>query len=181
MLTRKSVVHMELPSEPSSAKKSATPDAKAAAAGSPKASPHRSARAHASEESTGTFSDSAASSDDLEITSLWHQMWGALYMCLTTIGPLFLVVVLSCYFLGTLQQSQAIASIGVVYTILFMTIMGSYTLVILPCILIARVFTSIVSPHATCHTPEEINLYSRLLVLIGAAVGLTYYFVNQHA
>jgi len=115
-------------------------------------------------------------SDEVEIISLWNQSWSALFMCLKTLGPVFLVIVLACYFLGTLHQSQAIATVGVVYTFLFLTIMGSYTVVILPCILVSRVFTSIVSPHATSHSVEEINLYSRLLVLILAAAGAGYYF-----
>lgn len=168
---------MELPPEVNSAKKPSTPEAKTAAA-SPKSS-RRSA--HVTEEPAESSHEASSSADEIEITSLWNQTWGALYMCLVTIGPLFFAIVMLCYFVGTLQQSQAIASVGVVYTLLFITIMGSYTLVILPCILIARLFTSIVSPHAPCHTPEEINLYSRLLVLIGVAAGLTYHFVSHHA
>lgn len=120
--------------------------------------------------------DEENTSDDVEIISLWNQTWSALFMCLTTLGPVFLAIVLVCYFIGTLHQSQAIATVGVVYTLLFLTIMGSYVVVILPCILISRVFTSIVSPHATSHSTEEINLYSRLLVLILAAAGVGYYF-----
>lgn len=174
---RKAVVHMELPPEVDNSKKAFSPIA--CEASSPAQSPRR--RSASTAAASEAPADAEKSADDVEITSLWNQTWGALFLCLTTIGPLFLVIVTFCYFLGALQQSQAIASVGVVYTLLFITIMGSYTLAILPCILIARVFTSIVSPHATSHTPEEINLYSRMLVLIGVAAGLTYHFVHNHA
>jgi hypothetical protein len=117
--------------------------------------------------------------DEKEIVSLWNQTFGALNMCLTFLGPTFLIVILGCYFMGMMQKSQAIATVGVVYTFLFLSIMGSYTLVILPCILVSRLFTCLVTPHATGHTAAEINLYSRLLVLISAVVGLGHYFLHH--
>jgi hypothetical protein len=113
-----------------------------------KQSPAKSAPAFAKTSSAvaAPAAAAAAADDDSEIVCLWGQAWGALQMCLFTIGPIFLVIVVACYFVGTLKQSQAIASVGVVYTLLFMSIMGSYALVTIPCILVARLFTNLVFP-----------------------------------
>jgi len=121
---------------------------------------------------------SSSLSDELEIVSVWNQCWDALYLCLTIIGPLFTGTILVCYFLGVIKQSQAIASIGVVYTLLFITIMGSYAIAILPFILISRVFTSFVAPHGSHYTTEEVNFYCRLTLLIAIVSGLIYYCIN---
>lgn len=172
--SRKSIVRMNLPPEPTSAERGRSASITATPPSSVKI---ESISLGKSEVAHRELVDNSA--DDLEIVSLWNQTWGALYLCLTTIGPVFLTVILVSYALGTLQQSQAIATVGVVYTLLFLTIMGSYSVVILPCILISRVFTSIVSPHTTSHSTEEINLYSRLLVLLLAAGGLGYYFFQN--
>jgi uncharacterized membrane protein (DUF485 family) len=115
--------------------------------------------------------------DEKEIVSLWNQTSGALHMSLSMIGPPFLFIILACYFMGMMQKSQAIASVGVVYAFLFMTIMGSYVLVIVPCILVSRLFTCLVSSK-TCND-AEVNLYARLLVLCAAAAGLGYYFLHS--
>mmetsp|Transcript_15092 Transcript_15092/g.25156 ORF Transcript_15092/g.25156 Transcript_15092/m.25156 type:complete len:102 (-) Transcript_15092:78-383(-) len=100
-------------------------------------------------------------------------------MCLTMIGPFFLAVILVCYFLGMIHQSQAIACVGVVYTLLFLTIMGSYTVVMLPCILISRLFTSmLVSPEERSpFSDAKVNMYSRMLVLILAGLGMGVYYL----
>ena len=164
------------PSSPFMVEKKKTPEKGAAVKTDRKAS---AAAADHSQEEQEEVDNGGMLSDENEIVSLWNQTWGALSMCLTIIAPLFLVVIFYCYLLGTFKQSQAIASVGVVYTLLFFTIMGSYALVIVPCILIARLFTCIVSPHASCHTTEEVNLCARMGVLIMAAAGVTYYFLNQ--
>jgi len=117
-------------------------------------------------------------SDELEIVSVWNQCWDALFLCLTIIGPLFAGAILVCYFLGVIKQSQAIASVGVVYTLLFITIMGSYTIAILPFILISRVFTSFVAPQGSQYTAEQVNRYCRLTLLIAIVSGLLYYCIN---
>lgn len=116
--------------------------------------------------------------DELEIVSVWNQCWDALYLCLTIIGPLFTGTILVCYFLGMIKQSQAIASVGVVYTLLFITIMGSYAIAILPFILISRVFTSFVAPQGSHYTTEEVNRYCRLTLLIAIVSGLIYYCMH---
>ena len=105
-------------------------------------------------------------SDESEIVSVWNQCWDALYLCLTTIGPIFLAVILYCYFAGMVKQSQAIASVGVVYTLLFITIMGTYVVAMLPFILISRVFTSLVAPNGSQYSSAQVNLYCRLTLLI---------------
>jgi hypothetical protein len=122
-----------------------------------------------------------ATDDEKEIVSLWEQTWGALHMSLIMIGPPFLFIVLACYFMGMLRQSQAIASVGVVYAFLFLTVMGSYAVVILPCILLARLFTVLVSAHAPERSAAEVNLYSRLLILFVAAAGMAYHYLRSHA
>uniref|UniRef100_A0A7S3GQ38 Transmembrane protein n=1 Tax=Spumella elongata TaxID=89044 RepID=A0A7S3GQ38_9STRA len=176
--SRKSIVRIDLPAEPTSAERPRSAPVTPRPP-SPATSPVPSRVAVSPKKvvkNTVVEQVREPSSEDHEIVSVWNQVWGSLMISLQTLGPAFLIIILSCYFLGTLHQSQAIATVGVVYTLLFLTIMGSYTVVILPCILIARVFTSIVSPHATAHSTEEVNLYSRLLVLILAAAGLGYYF-----
>jgi hypothetical protein len=145
-----------------------------------KQSPAKTAFAKTSSAVAAPAAAAAAADDDSEIVCLWGQAWGALQMCLFTIGPIFLVIVVACYFVGTLKQSQAIASVGVVYTLLFMSIMGSYALVTIPCILVARLFTNLVSPHAPGYSSAQINLYMRLLILIVAAASAgCYFFLKQ--
>lgn len=119
------------------------------------------------------------SDDEKEIVSLWEQTWGALHTSLIMVGPPFLFIILACYFMGMIKQSQAIASVGVVYTFLLLTVLGSYLVVILPCILVARLFTVLVSAQAPERSAAEVNLYARLLVLIGAAVGMAHYFLHH--
>ena len=113
-------------------------------------------------------------SDELEIVSVWNQCWNALYLCLTIIGPLFSGTILICYFLGMIKHSQAIASVGVVYSLLFISIMGSYTIAILPFILISRLFTSFVAPQGSDYTAEQVNRYCRLTLLLVIMSGLIY-------
>lgn len=103
--------------------------------------------------------------DETEIMSLWNQSLSTLLNCMTIIGPMFMIIILTAYVFGKIHNSQAIASVGIVYTLLFMIIMGSYVLATLPFILISRVFTSIVAPHAQEYTPKQINFFCRLLAL----------------
>jgi hypothetical protein len=118
------------------------------------------------------------SPDEAEIVGLWNQVWTALFMCLALMGPVFLTIVFGCYTLGFIQQSQAIACVGVIYTLLFLTIMGSYCLVILPCILLSRLFTSLIAPGASPQSAAQATLYSRLLILLAVTVGSTAYFLK---
>mmetsp|Transcript_119335 Transcript_119335/g.234431 ORF Transcript_119335/g.234431 Transcript_119335/m.234431 type:complete len:301 (+) Transcript_119335:105-1007(+) len=190
--SRKSVVRIDLPPEPSSGKKSTTaspsatinaPSSNSASTSSAKISSRTRTplRVPTTPLPTSMVSGYEDGDDEKEIVGLWNQTWGALHMSLSMIGPPFLFIILACYFMGMMQKSQAIASVGVVYVFLFFTIMGSYMLTILPCILVSRMFTCLVSPNATPQSAAELNLYSRLLVLIIAAVGLSYHFLQQQA
>lgn len=178
LYSRKSVAPIDLPSEEEKSPLSGRKGAKSPIASSTSQHTLTQLR-NETRRINPNYAEQASPDDEKEIISLWNQTWNALYMCLTIIGPAFLAIILGCYFMGTMQQSQAIASVGVVYTALFVFIMGSYILVILPCILVARLFTLIVSSPSSSHTAEEINLYSRLLVLIATAIGMAYYFLHH--
>lgn len=100
--------------------------------------------------------------DEKEIVSIWNQCWLALFMCMSTIGPIFLAIILTSYVLGKINNSQLIGSIGVVYSYLFLVIMGAYCCAILPFILVSRIFTSLVSGK----TDKTGNISIRILLLL---------------
>lgn len=178
--SRKSAVRIDLPPEPSPVPKTAVSTASlASSSGIKTRTPLRMPTTPISPETLASVEP--GTDDEKEIVSLWEQTWGALHTSLIMVGPPFLFIILACYFMGTIKQSQAIASVGVVYTFLLLTVLGSYLVVILPCILVARLFTLLVSSQAPERSAAEVNLYSRLLILIGAAAGLAHYFLHTSA
>ena len=85
---------------------------------------------------------------DNEVISIWNQCWSAMFICMMTIGPVFLTITLISYTVSKITSSQAIASVGVIYTYIYLVIMGSYIVVILPFLVMSRLFTSLVSGSA---------------------------------
>ena len=110
--------------------------------------------------------------DGKEILGIWAQTWSALNICITTIAPLFLLVILGCYIYGKMNDSQVIASVGLVYAYVFLVVIGSYAVVIVPFILISRLITTLVAPTSNRYTPEQINSYFRMLLFIGGCAAL---------
>mmetsp|Transcript_29201 Transcript_29201/g.64830 ORF Transcript_29201/g.64830 Transcript_29201/m.64830 type:complete len:220 (-) Transcript_29201:64-723(-) len=84
-----------------------------------------------------------------EAVGIWTQAWNALFLCLVLIGPAMLSVILLCYVVGMSMQSQQVACVGVVYTLLFLVLMGLYGAAVLPCILLSRLFISVVASQAS--------------------------------
>ena len=95
---------------------------------------------------------------------------------MTTIGPIFLAIVLTSYGLGKVNESQLIGSIGVVYAYLFLVIMGAYCVAIVPFIIMSRVFTSLVS--AKSDKAGSGNISVRILLLL--TIGLLGYLVYKY-
>eukprot|EP01038_Epipyxis_sp_PR26KG_P015296 gene15296-20604_t len=111
--------------------------------------------------------------DEAEITIIWNQSLTALMLCMGTIGPLFLALITAFYCFGLLFESQLIASVGVVYAYIFLLIMGSYGLFVLPVIVISRIFTSLVAPPES--RESDYLFYARCGLLFGITVlGLTF-------
>ena len=82
-----------------------------------------------------------------EVIRLWNQFYIAMDTCLSTVAPIFLVVILVLYAVSAVTKSQTIASIALVYVFVFLTIMFSYFFAIVPFILISNAISSIVTPE----------------------------------
>lgn len=124
--------------------------------------------------------DGALFTDEAEIIDIWNQCWSALYLCISTIGPIFLAVILIAYLSSKMTASQMIASVGVVFTYVFLLIMVGYTVAIVPFVLISRIFTSLVAPQNGVET-EELNTYCRLLTLVVTLLCGVGYFAASSA
>jgi hypothetical protein len=104
----------------------------------------------ASESSSSEFFLSSVEEEaEEEAVGIWTQAWNALFLCLVLIGPAMLSVILLCYVAGMSMQSQQVACVGVVYTLLFLVLMGLFCAAVLPCILLSRLFISVVAPQAS--------------------------------
>jgi hypothetical protein len=109
---------------------------------------------------------SADASGEAEIMGIWTQCLQALFICWLHIGPVFAAAIAACYCFGKLSQSQAISSVGITLVLLLIMIMGSYCLVIVPFLLVAKVFTALVSPQlAQPGAQRELDFYVRSLML----------------
>ena len=114
--------------------------------------------------------------DDDEVISIWNQCWAAMFCSTMTIGPTFLAITLMSYTGGKITSSQSVASIGVIYLYLYLVIMGSYLVAILPFILISRIFTSLVTaPGSSAAHDKNTVHHIRLLMLIMMCVGMAIY------
>ena len=117
------------------------------------------------------------SDDDAELTLLWQQFWSTIELCSVTVSPLFLVLVLSLYAASLVTNSQVIASIGLVYVFLFLTIMGSYFFAIVPFILASNTIGNILTPGGTGSGSSQ-KVSTRLfllLLLMAVAAGSSKY------
>jgi hypothetical protein len=112
-----------------------------------------------------------------EAISIWNQCWSALFNSMMTIGPLFLAITLMSYAASKISSSQAIASVGVIYAYLYIVILGSYVVALLPFILISRVFTSLVSSPGSMAAEDKSKalFHIRLLILMSLGLGLAVY------
>ena len=119
-----------------------------------------------------------SSEDDAELTLLWEQFWSTIDLCSITVSPLFLVLILSLYAASLVTNSQVIASIGLVYVFLFLTIMGSYFFVIVPFILASNTIGNILTPAGGTGSGSSRKVSTRLfllLLLIAVAAGSSKY------
>jgi hypothetical protein len=90
--------------------------------------------------------NAALPSSEDEIVTLWQQYWTSLDTCMSTVTPMFLVLVLALYAFSAITKSQTIASIGLVYVFVFLIIMGSYFFAIVPFILVSNALSSLIAP-----------------------------------
>jgi hypothetical protein len=81
-----------------------------------------------------------------EGVGIWAQAVQSLYLCLVLIGPAMLSVILLCYPYAYAMKSQQVASVGVIYTLVFLLLMCVFSVAVLPCILLSRLFISVVAP-----------------------------------
>lgn len=136
----------------------------------PRASEGNISRAEIAAASRHQSAGTGAPTSEDEMVSLWQQYWTSLDMCMSTVTPLFLTLVLALYAFSVMTKSQTIASIGLVYVFVFLIIMGSYFFAIVPFILVSNAISSVVAPGKTAQKD-----FVRLALLVLSVGGLVAY------
>ena len=113
-------------------------------------------------------------SNSNEISNLAEQYWSTLSHCFSTIGPLFLFLVLVLYAVSALTGSQAIASTGLVYVFTFLIIMGSFYCATLPFIIVSNTISRLIFPNGTSNQ-RDLTRVAFLMLTIGVAFTLFQY------
>lgn len=115
--------------------------------------------------------------DEHEILSVWDQAVNALQIAGNFIVPVFLSIVLFFYVNGKLNQDQAIASIGIVFAMFLVLIMGTYIVAIIPFILVSRFITSLVTDAPiTAVEQKQTNLTARLFLFFSILGSIVFIF-----
>jgi len=108
-------------------------------------------------------------STDNEIVGLYQQYWSSLDLCMSTMTPLFITLILMSYVISALTNSQEIASIGLVYTFVFLGIMGTYVFTIIPFVLISNAISSLIAPNGLS-AQRDFSRVAMLSIAIGLVV-----------
>lgn len=111
-------------------------------------------------------SDEEESNDSEELQAVWTQCLQALFTCSLYTGPIFAAVVLFCYAVGKITVNKAVASIGVAYASLFLLIMGSYVVAIVPFVLVSKMVTQSVFFGSNKEKDSEVHVRLFLFLLI---------------
>ena len=139
----------------------------------PRASEGNISRAEIAAATRHKTAGTGASTSEDEMVSLWQQYWTSLDMCMSTVTPLFLALVLALYAFSAITKSQTIASIGLVYVFVFLIIMGSYFFAIVPFILVSNAISSVIAPGKTAQ--RDFVRLVMLAVSIGGLLGYVKY------
>ena len=107
---------------------------------------------------------------------LWRHFHGSLQIVTSTLGPLFLAVIVVCYVLSAYEQSrshgksaQLVASVGVLFFIVYLALISAFVLLLVPAILLTKVFGMFVGNEGdrAFLRAHKLELYS--LSLLGGA------------
>jgi hypothetical protein len=115
------------------------------------------------------------SEEEEELVSLWRQSWTAINVSLTTVGPLFLILILLSYVFSQITQSQTVASVGLVYIFVFLLVVGSYFLATVPFIVLANAINALVNPTSDSAQKDFARLALLLTVVAGAVLTFQHY------
>ena len=116
-----------------------------------------------------------------ETVSLWRHVRRSLGVATATVGPLFLAVIFVCYALSAYEQAknngkgaQLVASVGVLFFIVYLAIICAFAVLLAPCILLTKVFGMFVGNEGdkAFLGSHSFELYS-LCFLGGAATAYT--------
>lgn len=102
--------------------------------------------------------------------SLYQHYSAALHLCISILLPTFLTLIIISDILAVLFESQLIASVGLVYIFIFLIIIGSYMLAIVPYIIVLNALDNLFHPKLNKSGANDFIGVSILFAVVGMAV-----------